>query len=152
MSSRYLIGIGNETMTDDGVGPRVASALVADARLHDFQVVVIGHDTLAILSYFDEATDRIVFVDSVRMTRAAGEWAVFTPDDVETQKDVGRLTTHEGDVLRVIEVGRRAGLPVPSITILGIQPERVEPGLELSDTLAARFDQYLAAARALLRT
>jgi hydrogenase maturation protease len=136
---RYLIGIGNETMTDDGVGPRVAEASAQQARELGFETVILGHDAVGILAYFDEATERIVFVDCVRMGKAPGEWACFSPDDVETRKTLDHLTTHEGDVLRIVELARQLGCPIPPITIVGIEPERIEPGLELSDALQARI-------------
>lgn len=146
MKRRYLIGVGNETMTDDGVGPRVVEAASAQARAAGVETVVVGHDTVGILAYLEETTERILFVDCVRMGRSAGDWACFAPGDVETRKAIDQLTTHEGDLLRIIEMGRQLGCPIPSITILGIEPERVEPGLELSPTLQARFAEYVRAA------
>ncbi len=152
MTHRYLIGIGNETMTDDGVGPRVAQLAAGEARALGFDTVVVGHDALAIVSYFDESTEHILFVDCVRMGRAPGEWASFSPEDVETRKALDRMTTHEGDLLRIVELGRQLGCPIPAITILGIEPERIEPGLELSPAVRARLGEYAAAAIAELRT
>ncbi len=133
-------------MTDDGVGPRVAEALANQARERGFEAVVIGHDTIGILAYFDAATERILFVDCTHMGKAPGDWACFSPDDVETRKALDGLTTHEGDLLRVVELAKQLGCPIPSITILGIEPERIEPGLSLSATLQGRFSEYLAAA------
>jgi hydrogenase maturation protease len=146
MNRRYLIGVGNETMTDDGVGPRVAEALVMRAREFDFETVVIGHDAVGILAYFDDTTDRIVFVDCVRMGRAPGEWACFSPADVDSHKALDRMTTHEGDLLRIVELAKQLGCPIPPITILGIEPDCIGPGLELSDTLRTRFAEYVGVA------
>lgn len=145
MKRRYLIGVGNETMGDDGIGPRVADALVERARTAGFETVVLGHDTLGILSYFDDRTERIVFVDCVRMGREPGDCATFAPEDVETQKQVGRMTTHEGDLLRIIDLARQAALPIPPITIVGIEPQRTDQDLELSPALRSRFEEYLGA-------
>ena len=148
---RYLIGVGNETMPDDGVGPRVAEAAAADAQPLGFETIVSGHDTAGILAYFDETTERIVFVDCVRMGKTPGEWACFSPDQVETRKSLGRLTTHEGDLLRIIEMARQIGCPVPQITIVGIEPERIDPGLQLSPALEARVREYVNVVLQLLR-
>lgn len=145
MKRRFLIGVGNETMTDDGVGPRVADALAKAASELGFDTVVIGHDTLGTLAYFDDSTERIVFVDCVRMGMRPGACARFSPDEVETRKALEGLTTHEGDLLRVIELGRRLGCPIPPITIVGIEPDLTDPGLDLSPALQARFNEYLAA-------
>lgn len=144
---RYLIGIGNETMTDDGVGPRVAEAVSDRACELGFETVIVGHDAVGILAYFDEGTDDILFIDCVRMGKTPGDWACFSPGDVESRKRLDRLTTHEGDLLRIVDMARQLGCPIPPITILGIEPERIEPGLELSDALQSRFDEYAAAAR-----
>ncbi len=146
MNRRYLIGVGNETMADDGVGPRVAEALSQQARSFGFEAVVIGHDTVGTLAYFQDDVERIVFVDCVRMGKAPGEWVSFSPEDVETQKALPRLTTHEGDLLRVIELARALGCPMPPITILGVEPAFIGPGLDLSPALQARFDEYVSAA------
>jgi hydrogenase maturation protease len=148
MTHRYLIGIGNETMTDDGIGPRVAQAVSNQARELGFDTIVIGHDAIGILAYFDEATERILFVDCARMGKTPGEWTCFSPEDVESRKSLDRLTTHEGDLLRIVEMARQLDCPIPPITILAIEPERIEPGLELSPALRARFDEYVAAALA----
>ncbi len=144
---RFLIGVGNETMTDDAIGPRLAEALASDARALGYETVVIGHDSLGILSYFEETTERILFVDCVRMGRQPGEWACFSPEDVETRKTLDGLTTHEGDLLRIIRMGAQIGCRLPRITILGIEPERIEPGLDLSPTVQSRWHDYLGAAR-----
>jgi hydrogenase maturation protease len=142
---RYLIGVGNETMTDDGVGPRVVEGLAVHARGLGFETVVIGHDTIGTLAYFDEGTERIVFVDCVRMGKGPGEWARFSPEDVETRKALDRLTTHEGDLLRIIELARQIGCPIPPITVVGVEPDRIEPGLDLSPAVRARMQEYLNA-------
>jgi hydrogenase maturation protease len=145
MKRRYLIGVGNETMTDDGVGPRVADALSEQARDLGFDNVVVGHDTVGTLAYLGDDTERVVFVDCVRMGMSPGDWARFSPDDVETRKTLGGLTTHEGDLLRIIDLARQIGPPIPQVVIVGIEPARVEAGLDLSETLQRRFDEYLAA-------
>jgi hydrogenase maturation protease len=151
VARRYLIGVGNGTMTDDGVGPRVAEALSHQARELGFEIVISGHDAAGIMAYFEEATERILFVDCVRMGKTPGEWAAFSPEDVESRKTLDRFTTHEGDLLRIIEMGRQLACPIPPMTILGIEPARIEPGLELSPALRARFDEYVAAAVAEMR-
>jgi len=149
--SRFLIGVGNETMTDDGVGPRVADAAAERARALGFETVLIGHDTVSLLAYLDAPTRRVLLVDCVRMGLAPGDWLVFSPDAVETRKPLARMTTHEGDVLRIVEMARQLGGRLPQVTILGIEPADVAPGLELSPALAGRLDEYVEAAIAEMR-
>ncbi len=144
---KYLIGVGNETMTDDGVGPRVARAVADHAASLGFEAVVSGHDTLGLLAYFEETTEMILFIDCARMGLRPGDWVCFSPDDVETTKPLQRFTTHEGDLLRIVGLASQMGGAMPRVTILGIEPESMEPGLALSPALQARFEEYLAAVR-----
>ncbi len=151
MTHRYLIGIGNETMTDDGIGPRVARALSARASDFGFEPVVVGHDAIGVLAFFEKTTERILFIDCVRMGKKAGEYTCFSPDEVESRKRLDHLSTHESDVLKIIEMGRQLGCSIPEIRILGIEPDRIEPGLDLSQALEGRMEEYIGAAVAEMR-
>ncbi len=65
---------------------------------------------------------------------------------MESRKITRGLTTHEGDILKVLELAASLGYPIPAVTILGIQPGNLGPGLELSPALESRFESYLDAA------
>jgi hydrogenase maturation protease len=101
---------------------------------------------MRLLLYLKEETERIVLIDAVDLGLPPGEFRLFKPEDVESTKDMKRLTTHEGDIVRVIEFARGLGYPIPPITILGIQPGSMEPSTELSPALQKRFDTYLQVA------
>jgi hypothetical protein len=55
-------------------------------------------------------------------------------------------------MLKVIQLGKQLGYPIPPIQIMGIQPESMKAGdMELSPVLRERFAQYLEAAISRLR-
>jgi len=142
----YLIGLGNPAMSDDGIGLGVVDYLAERGLLPaGVTPLVLGQDGLALLSYFADSTARVVIVDCVRMGREPGAWAWFSPEDVESVKPEARASTHEDDVLRVVEMARQMGQALPPIRILGIEPERLGPGFELSEALQARLEEYAAA-------
>lgn len=143
---RYLIGIGNWSMGDDGIGLRVVERVERDGLARGFEAVDIADDGMRLLFYCVPETERIVLVDAVDLGLAPGEWRLFEPESVETRKELTGLTTHEGDILKVLAFARSLGQPVPPVTILGIQPERMEPAMELSMTLQSRLDEYVRAA------
>jgi len=147
----YLIGLGNPAMSDDGIGLLVVERLAGTRLLPDgVTPVVLGQDGLALLAYLTESNAHVVIVDAVRMGMEPGCWRWFRPEDVESLKPEGRASTHEGDLLRILEMARELGEPLPSLKVLGIEPARLEPGFEISDTLQARFDEYVDACLALL--
>lgn len=140
---RYLIGIGNWSMADDGIGLRVVEHVEREGLARGFEAVDIADDGMRLLFYCVPETERIVLVDAVDLGLPPGEWRLFAPEAVETRKALTGLTTHEGDVLKVLAFARGLGYPIPPVVILGIQPEKMELGMELSETLGSRFKEYV---------
>ncbi len=143
---RYIIGVGNASMADDGIGLRVVEHLARRGLEEGFEAAAIADEGTRLLFYLTANTEKIVIVDAVDMGLEPGEYRLFKPEDVETQKTTSRITTHEGDILRVLGLARGLGYPVPPITVLGIQPGSMRPGLELSPALERQFDTYLSVA------
>jgi hydrogenase maturation protease len=143
---KLVIGIGAYAMGDDSIGLRLAEAIAGRSLDKGFEVASNSHDSLQLLSYFSEDTEKVLLIDCMRSGGKPGDFVVFSPEEVESQKALGRITTHEGDVVKVLQLGRDLGLPLPRIRILGIEPESTEQSLELSKTLESRFEEYLATA------
>jgi hydrogenase maturation protease len=147
---RYLVGIGNYYGLDDSIGLRVAEAIGERGLDRDFRAVDLGGNLLDLAHYLGAEVEQVLIVDSARMGSTPGEFAFFTPADVTSRKHVAGFSTHEGDLLKVLEFAASVGGPLAPVTILGIEPAEVgdEPGL--SAPLAERFDEYVDAAVAFL--
>jgi hydrogenase maturation protease len=143
---RYLIGIGNFAMADDGIGLRVVEHIVRNGLERGFEAVDIADDGTRLLFYLAKETEKILLIDAVDMGLSAGEFRLFKPEDAKSKNDLKGLTTHEGDILKILELALNLGYPIPPIVILGIQPQCLEPAMELSPALRERFDIYLQAA------
>lgn len=143
---RYLIGIGNYYGFDDSIGLRVVEAVSERGLDRDFQAIDLGGNLLDLVHYLGEETEQVLIVDSAEMGLAPGEFRIFTPDEVATRKPVGSFSTHEADLMKVLEFAKAMGEAHAPITILGIQPGeiRAEPGL--SSQLAGCFDEYVQTA------
>jgi hydrogenase maturation protease len=140
---RYLIGLGNYAMGDDGIGLRIVEH-IADHRLDtDFEVVEAGNDGMLVLTYFSEETERLVIVDAVKFGGRPGEFTVFSPDEVETRKVTGGISTHEGDILKLIALARQLDQPVPPTRIVAIEPAAMVPDTGLSPALVGRLAEYV---------
>jgi hydrogenase maturation protease len=148
---RYLVGFGNYTAYDDSIGLRIIEYIAERGLEHGFRALDLSTNSLNLVSYLDPDTKAILIVDSARMGMAPGETRFFTPRDVESQKQPGHLSTHEGDVLKVLELARAMQYPTPPIVIMGIEPESVRGEIGLSKTLQERLPAYAAAAIARLR-
>ena len=98
------------------------------------------------MHYLDAENELVLIVDSARMDAAPGEYAFFRPEQVVTRKQLAGVSTHEGDLLNVLELAAAMGGPLAPVTILGIEPAELGDGAELSPVIAERFDEYVTAA------
>jgi len=143
---RYLVGVGNYMAGDDAVGPRVVEHIVVNGLDRDFEAVDLSTDALRLVAYLNAETEAVLVIDAAQLGLPLGDYRFFSPDDVETQKELSGLTTHEGDVLKVLELARDAGYPIPRVAIMGIEPHDMESRIELSECLEERVPMYAAAA------
>ena len=131
---------------DDAVGPRVVEHVGVNGLERDFEAVDLSTDAFRLAAYLNAETEALLVIDAAQLGLPPGDYRFFSPDEVETQKELSGLTTHEGDVLKVLELARDAGLPIPPVAIMGIEPYDMESGIELSECLGARVPAYAAAA------
>lgn len=143
---RYLVGIGNYYGLDDSIGLRVAEQIGARSLDRGFTAIDLGGNLLDLVHYLGEGTDEVLIVDSARIGLAPGDYRFFTPDEVVSRKSLGGISTHEGDLLKVLEFAAALGEALAPVTIMGIQPAEIrdEPGL--TPVLESRFEEYVSAA------
>jgi len=140
---RYLLGLGNYAMGDDSIGLRIVEHIAENNLESGFEAVEVGNNGMQVLTYFEPETDLIVVVDAAEIGEAPGTWKAFAPEDVESHKVVGNISTHEGDVLKLIELARKIDQPIPPIRIIAIQPKSMTMEDSLSPELEARFSEYI---------
>jgi hydrogenase maturation protease len=143
---RYLIGIGNYYGRDDSIGLRIAEHIGESGLDMGFRAVDLGGNLLDLIHYLDAETEQVLIVDSARMGLVPGDFEFFAPQQAASHKALAGFSTHEGDLLKVLEFAAAMGGELPPVTILGIEPAelRDEPGL--SSELEGRFDEYVATA------
>lgn len=143
---RYLIGIGTYAGFDDSIGLRVAEAVAAEGLDSGFRAIELGGNVLDLVHYLNDETDSVLLVDTAKMGKSPGEYAFFEPGDVDTRKQLAGISTHEGDVLKVLQLAASLGHPLPKVTFLGIEPADIHTEVGLSPELAARFREYVTVA------
>jgi hydrogenase maturation protease len=148
---RYLLGLGNYAMGDDSIGLRIVEHIAEHDLDRGFEAVEVANNGMLVLTYFTAETDLLVVVDAVRFGGAPGDFTVFSPGEVETRKITGGISTHEGDILRLIDLAEQIGQPIPPIRILAIEPASMAMDATLSPALEARFEAYVQAALAALK-
>jgi hydrogenase maturation protease len=141
-----VIGIGNALRGDEGAGIQAALQLrVAAGGAPDVTVLDAGMFGFSLLPHLEGASALIAF-DAARHGAPAGsicvrEGSAF--DDFVRRSGRG---THEVGLADLIYAARLAGWLPARRALIGIEPERVDWGLELTPAVAAALPRCIEVA------
>ena len=144
---KFVLGIGNVLLRDEGVGCHVVHALEG-IPLPDVKIIDGGTcpDALQLL----EDADKLVIVDAVKGGGTPGQIYRFHLEDITLEQkpflslhDVGLV-----DNLMLMQLWRNIGEAV----IIGVEPREINWGLELSPELREKMPQIIETILAELST
>ena len=150
MKSLRIIGVGNSAAADDGVGPAVIEELSRSSLPDDVDAVSVGADALAVIEYLEEDADVIV-VDAVRMAHRPGKVLTFPAEDAKVNIKADTFSLHGIGLAYALELAKRMKLPA-TVTIVGIEPETVDPGLPMSQAVADAIPEAAEAVLGLIKS
>jgi hydrogenase maturation protease len=136
---RILIaGLGNLLLRDDGVGVHAVRRFQQKAA-ESYKAAEVGCAVFDALPLFEWA-DKILLIDA--MIAGSSPGTVYRLEAVEDLDD-GAVpnSLHELSIVQVLRMIRKP--PMPEATIIGIEPEVIEFGMELSPAVAAALDQVI---------
>jgi hydrogenase maturation protease len=143
--NRILVaGIGNVLLRDDGVGVHAIRELNKNP-VADVQTVEVGCAVFDALHFFEWA-DKILLIDAMTAGGRPGSIYLAPVDDIE--KGDAHTSLHELSVTATFGMLHRSGLP--EVTVIGIEPETIDFGLELTDTVQASLGKVLGLARQII--
>lgn len=135
-----IIGLGNLLMCDDGVGVHAIRVLESDPP-EDVVLADVGTAALHCQYIFEDA-DEIIAIDAVCAGDKPGAIYSFDAKDAELSH---QPTLHDIGLRALIEL-----LPPqirPNVTILGVEPEKIEYAMELSQTVSNVLPQVVKIAK-----
>lgn len=141
-----VIGIGNLLLRDEGVGVHAIEALrerFGNDLPEGLQLIDGGTMGLDLLPYV-EVLDKLLIVDAANLNEPPGTIRVMEGDKVRRFLDT-KFSVHQiglPDMLFAAEL--QDALP-EEVCIVGIQPEVIETGLEMSEVILKNFDSLLGA-------
>ena len=135
-----VLGIGNLLLTDEGVGVHVVRALQQRSLPRDVTVLEVGTAFLDVISFLEDA-DRIVLIDAMHGGGSPG--SVYRVPFDECLHPETLLSLHGFDISRVLFLA--GNQKNPEVLALGIEPEKIEWGIELSPALQRHLPEILTA-------
>jgi hydrogenase maturation protease len=132
-----LIGLGNILMRDDGVGVHAVRYIQSHRMVPPGLEIVEGGTTGLDLLPFIEGRDRVLFIDAVNFNETPGFIKVLKNEAIPAFFNTKDSLHHLG-LADVLAAARLLDILSKDIRLIGIQPEKIEPGLTLSGTIQAR--------------
>jgi len=117
-------------MSDEGVGIHATKKLRQELIRDDCDIIDAGVPSLALVHMLQNRKLAII-IDCADFGGQPGEMKAFKPEEVHYEQQ-SELSLHAGDLLATLKMSKTLGLSLPNIVIVGIQPDNVERGMELS--------------------
>jgi len=142
-SKILILGLGNDILTDDGIGPRLThdlELLLTDTNVH-FNIACCGG--LEILEYIKDY-DQVIFIDAIQSKEGKpGDVYYFKPSDFMETSHLSSL--HDINFLTAITLGNFLHLGLPSdLHIIAVEIiEDREFSDEFSPPLKEKYRQIL---------
>jgi hydrogenase maturation protease len=140
-----ILGIGNTILTDEGVGVRAAEALQAGHLLPEGVEVIDGGTAGMELLGPLTGVDLLVILDAVKAGRPPGTVVKLAGREVPVFFR-SKLSPHQISICDVLASLEFSGDPPGDMVLIGVEPESLELGLDLTPTVAARVPEVVALA------
>jgi hydrogenase maturation protease len=150
MQNRILIvGIGNEFMGDDALGPATIARFASD---YDFTPAVelkdLGLGGIRLLDYLS-GRDAVLIIDVLDIAgRAPGEVIRFSKAELVSGPPGARLSPHELSLKETLLLADKLGAGAAGVVLFGIVGKTFDMGSGLSDELRAALPALDAAVAA----
>jgi hydrogenase maturation protease len=136
MARVAIFGIGNVLLGDDGVGPFVARCLEERGLPDEVLVEDLGTPSLDLPGYMT-GHDAVVFVDAVAGPGDPGSIHIYSRDEIVAVEPGIRISPHEPSIPDALRVLDFAGWGPATVTLVGVVPQTLEGGVELSPPVLA---------------
>jgi hydrogenase maturation protease len=139
-----ILGLGNTILRDEGLGVHAVAQL---RECYQFppgvEILDGGTLGLALLPYLAASTDLLI-VDAVQTGQAPGTLVRLADEEIPAALAV-KMSVHQIGLQELLAVSKIQGSAPPRMVLWGMTPAAIEPGLALTDIVAARLDRLVDA-------
>jgi hydrogenase maturation protease len=146
MKKLLVLGVGNILMMDEGVGVHAIHEFWK--KKEDFDETLVdfidgGTFTQDIFFLFEEY-EQVLVLDIVRAGHTPGTiYSLDEEDLVQNKKQM--LSLHDIDLLDSLDMARMRGHR-PKLKVVGIEPDKINWGTEMTPVLAKAFPSFIKVA------
>ena len=140
-----VLGVGNLLMSDDGFGVHAVHRLLKDP-LPGIEIYDAGTSALTALDLADGA-DRLLMIDAIRSNQPPG--TLMRCNGFTAKHEPGMPSIHAMGLTTALQLVPEDRRP-RQFTVLGAEPESLDYGMELSNTLQTCLPDLLREVRQIL--
>jgi hydrogenase maturation protease len=146
-----ILGLGNDILTDDGIGPRLTHDLAKMINNPEVKFDTASCGGLEIMEFI-KGYERVVFIDAIRTRNGIpGDVYYFIPSDFRETSHLSNL--HDVNFLTALELGNslNLGLPVDLHVIAVEILEDMEFSEEFTPPLKEKYGAILESVFAMVK-
>ncbi|MBU8910529.1 MAG: HyaD/HybD family hydrogenase maturation endopeptidase [Desulfobacterales bacterium] len=147
MKKLLVLGVGNILMMDEGAGVHAVHEFWKEKENYDESLVdfIDGGTFTQDIFYLFEGYEQVLVLDIVRAGHEPGTIYSLDEDDlVKNKKQI--LSLHDVDLLDSLDMARMRGHR-PKLKVLGIEPDKIDWGTEMTPALVKAFPAFMNVAR-----
>ena len=144
-----IMGLDNLLLKDEGVGVHAIHALKGRNDLpENVELVDAGTATLDVLQIIGDV-DKFIVIDAVKGGNEPGTLYKFEPNDISSTN--GATTSlHQLGFIEVLSIIDKLGKAPKDVTIIGVEPQEISTGLELSSDIAEKIPRIVQLVREMI--
>ena len=148
-SGRVLIlGLGNILLKDEGVGVHIAQRLQELALADNVEVIDGGTASLDVLLLVP-GIEKLVVIDALRADKEAGTIykARLKTEEQDRLEQIfsgdSKISLHQTGLVDALTIAERMNCAPKEIAIIGIEPKKIDCGLELTDEVKQKIPEII---------
>ena len=149
MADISVVGIGNIIMQDEGFGVRCAEYLQKITDYPDFVQIIDGGTLGMDLMPYIAGTKKLLLIDAMNIDAPVGSFHSFTGDELNAYfKD--KISVHDLGVNDMLAVLKLTDNPIEEAVVIGVKPEVVSMGLDMTEKIAEKVPEVAQKAKELV--
>ena len=140
-----IIGLGNPLRCDDGIGIILLNKIIEKKNIFSRNIEYIDGGTGGINLIHDLVKfDIILFIDAIDFKGKIGETVFLEQEELISKKIPIRASTHQNDILKIIQLSKSLNELPEKIFFYGIQIKDTSIGSNLSNEIYKKFNEILS--------
>ena len=132
-----VMGVGNILLSDEGLGVRFLDELGKMPLPENVELLEGGTAGLELVHLVQEV-DFLIIVDAIDAKDEPGALFRFKPGDIKIFPEQYEVSFHQIGIIEVLAMAKVLG-QAPQTLIFGVQPKRLEWGMDISPEIQVLF-------------